>query len=499
MPNNGKQVLYMHNIFKSYGVLQVLKNVSLTLYAGEAMALMGENGAGKSTLVKVLAGLEKRDSGKIIYNDKEVVFSNAKESESVGIVVIHQELNLFDELSVLDNIFLNSEIMKADRLNIDFEAERKEALELFTKLKVNIDLDMSVKDLSIGQKQLIEIVKALRKDAKVLVMDEPTSALSDEEIDQIFKIINTLKRNGVAIVYISHRMQEIYTICESATILRDGELIGEFKLDNLTQNDMVKLMVGREINDPFPYLKANLGSEILRVENLVSDYVKDVSFTLNQGEVLGIGGLMGSGRTSLVHTLIGYVKANSGNIFLDNKKLNINHPSVAIKNKIIYISEDRKNDGLWLNFSIKQNISMPSLDKFINKFFTINDLQEKSSSDEFMSMTKVKALSNEVVVRTLSGGNQQKVAIARALLCDAKVLILDEPTRGIDIGARREIYNLINSFKDCGMAIILVSSDMQELIALSDRVMVMSDGNMRGILGFDEKSGENVIKLAVGI
>ena len=491
-------VLTMKNIHKSFGTLKVLKGVHLNLYAGEVMALMGENGAGKSTLIKILAGIEPYDQGELNLFGKPYKPADVHETESKGIVVIHQELNLFDELTVLDNVFFGNEIVK-NGINIDYKAQTAELLQLFANLKININPKSYVKDLSIGQKQLIEITKALRKNAKILVMDEPTSALSEDEIEHIFDTIRTLKAKGVAIVYISHRMQEIYNICDKITILRDGEFIGEYPLSELSEDELIKLMVGRDVTDPFPYLAVENQEELFAVKDLNSDFVNDVTFTLSKGEILGVGGLMGSGRTSLAHVLYGLSRVQSGTMTLDKNTITLSHPKDALGHQIIYISEDRKGDGLWLNFSIKENISMASLQMFTNKVGHLKNKKECDLAQYFMELTSVKATDLKVKVGTLSGGNQQKVAIARALLTGPKVLILDEPTRGIDIGARREIYTLINEFKAKGTAIILISSDMPELLALSDRVLVMSEGKMTGILNFDEKSPENVMKLAVNL
>ncbi|MGL4368020.1 MAG: sugar ABC transporter ATP-binding protein [Brevinemataceae bacterium] len=491
-----KYALTMRDIQKSFGNLQVLKNVQLNLYKGEIMALMGENGAGKSTMMKILTGIERLDHGTMSLFGEDYTPKNVQDSESKGVVIIHQELNLFDEMTVLDNIFLGNEIIK-NGVCIDYQAETKELLELFKTLSINFDLKQYIHELSIGQRQLVEIVKALRKKAEILIMDEPTSALSKDEIEHIFKILKLLKEKGVAIVYISHRMQEIYQICDRVTVLRDGEFIAEHSLQNLPEDELIKLMVGREISDPFPYLLIEPQEEYLTVENLENDYVKNINFSLRKGEILGIGGLMGAGRTSLAHILYGLQKYTSGTIKIADKPVSLKTPQDALNYQIVYISEDRKGDGLFINFPIRHNISMPSLHMMTNKLGHICKELEDKLGNTFKELTKVKANDLEVPVYTLSGGNQQKVAIAKALLTGPRVLILDEPTRGIDIGARREIYTLINEFKAKGTAIILISSDLPELLALSDKVLVMSEGKMTGLLNGEEKSPENVMKLAV--
>lgn len=491
-----QKALSMTGINKSFGSSHVLKNVSLNLYKGSVMALMGENGAGKSTLMKILSGIIYPESGNIELFAKSYVPQNPLKCEEDGIVIIHQELNLFEDMTVLDNIFIASE-KKKNALEIDYKEEIKVVYELFSRLDINISPKTYVRDLSVGEKQLVEIVKALRKNASILIMDEPTSALSLEEIENIFAVIKILKESGVSVVYISHRMQEIYSICDYITILRDGEFVGEWEIKDIPEEKLINAMVGRDITEPFPYVKSEKVTSCMEVKNLSNAFVRDVSFSLNYGEILGIGGLMGSGRTTLAHVLYGLQNSKSGEVFIDGKKVNIKHPNDALRNNIVYISEDRKIDGLFTDFSIMFNTTISSIKKFQNNLFTIKAREEIAETKKYMKTTNVKAESFSSLVSSLSGGNQQKVAIARALMINPSILILDEPTRGIDIGARREIYTLINELKIQGSAIILISSDMPELLALSDRVMVMSEGKMTGVLNFKEKTPENVMKLAI--
>ncbi|MGL5253598.1 MAG: sugar ABC transporter ATP-binding protein [Brevinema sp.] len=490
-----KPILRMENISKSFGTNKVLKSVCLNIYPGKIMALMGENGAGKSTLMKILAGIERADEGTMIFKDSPYAPKNTVESEKLGVIVIHQELNLFPDLTVMDNVFLGSEIVK--RASIDYKAQYTQLVKLLKLVGLDISPYDFIRDLSIGQQQLVEIVKALHKKAKILVMDEPTSALSKDEIEKIFTVIEMLKSQGTSIVYISHRMQEIFRICDHISVLRDGTFIGEYSASDLSEDELIQAMVGRSINDPFPYLKVDPRGDYLTVENLYGDYVKDVNFTLQKGEILGIGGLMGSGRTTLAHMLYGLAPIRNGSVLIKGKKISIKKPSEALAHSIVYVSEDRKGDGLFINFPIAYNTSISSMDILCNSIGHINQKQENSLVHDFCSLTSVKASSLNDNVGTLSGGNQQKVALARALLAGPMVLILDEPTRGIDIGARREIYSMINEFKRKGVAVILISSDMPELLSLSDRVLVMSEGKMKGILSFEEKSPENILKLIV--
>lgn len=485
----------MQDINKSFGTNKVLKNACLNLYEGRIMALMGENGAGKSTLIKILSGLEKADKGSLTLFDAPYAPQNIAHSEACGIAVIHQELNLFPHMNILDNVFLGSEM--GSPFAIDTTTQSQILVNLLEAVGLNLPPTAYIKDLSIGQQQLIEIVKALHKKAKILVMDEPTSALSKEEIDKIFSVIRMLKAQGTSIIYISHRMQEIFELCDDVTVLRDGEFIGEFSLDAITEDELIKHMVGRSIDDPFPYLKAPLRGEYLRVEKLCGDYVHDVSFSLQRGEILGVGGLMGSGRTSLMHMIYGLLPIRSGSIFIQGEKINIHNPAKALEHSLTYVSEDRKGDGLFISFPINYNTSIAALRIFSGPLGHLNARKEQEMVQNFCTLTAVKTASLRNTVGTLSGGNQQKVALARALLTGPMVLILDEPTRGIDIGARREIYTMINNFKKEGTAIILISSDMPELLSLSDRVLVMSEGKAKGVLNFEEKSPENVMKLII--
>ncbi|MGL4677703.1 MAG: sugar ABC transporter ATP-binding protein [Brevinema sp.] len=488
-------ILYMQNIDKSFGNNHVLKKVKLHIYRGRIMALMGENGAGKSTLIKILSGLEKAQNGCMFFENKEYIPKNIDHAESLGIVIIHQELNLFPDMTILDNVFLGTELGKP--LYIDDITQEKILKELMNTIGLDLSPKTYIRDLSVGQQQLIEIIKALHKKAKILVMDEPTSALSQEEIQKVFEVIRLLKNQGTSIVYISHRMQEIFEICDDVTILRDGEFIEEFDLKYINEQDLIQAMVGRNIDNPFPYEPAELRGDYLRVVNLSGDYVQNISFNLQRGEILGISGLMGAGRTSLMHMLYGLLPIHQGNIYIKDSKISINHPSDALAHSIIYVSEDRKGDGLFLDFSIAYNVGIASLDLFSGVLGHIDSSQEMALVRDFSQLTSVKNTSLLVPVSSLSGGNQQKVALSRALLTAPMVLILDEPTRGIDIGARREIYLMINQFKKEGTAIILISSDMPEVLGLSDRILVMSEGRSKGILDFDEKSPENIMKLIV--
>lgn len=490
-------ILQMNNIHKFFGTQCVLKDVSLNLYKGKVMGLMGENGAGKSTLMKILGGLEYATEGTIYLNKQEFHPKNSLDAETNGLVIIHQELNLFDEMSIMDNVFLGSEIL--NRFSIDYKKQYQIIVNLFNDLEITLDPYQTVKNLSIGQKQLVEITKALHKNAAILVMDEPTSALSEDEINKVFKIIRVLKSKGTSVVYISHRMQEVYQICDFVTILRDGQFIGEFPIEQISENQLIEYMVGRNIDDPFPYIQVDKGEELLLVENISNDFIKDISFSLHRGEILGVGGLMGAGRTYLAHVLYGLAPLEKGSIYIDGKKVSITHPNNALHLGVSYVSEDRKKDGLFINFSVLTNITLPSLHLFEHLLKYIQKQKEKLSAEKFAQLTKIKSSSIDATVGELSGGNQQKVALAKALLTNPQILILDEPTRGIDIGARREIYQLINEFKQKGTAIILISSDMPELLSLSDRVLVMSEGLGTGILEFHEKSPENVMKLAVNL
>lgn len=487
----------MKGINKSFGDNQVLKNAELELKDGEIHALMGENGAGKSTLMKILTGVYSKDSGEIFVDDKLVSYNNPQEAEKDGIVFIYQEINSLFDLSVMDNLFIAKEIKKMFGV-LDKKEMYKKSKKALEDLGVKIDPKEIIGNLSVGQQQMIEICKALMADAKVIIMDEPTAALTQSETKMLFKVIKKLKKQGVSIVYISHRMEEIFEICDSITVLRDGEYVGTDKISDINMNDVVKMMIGRELGDRFPKRKHKIGEIILEVNNLSKHgEFENVNFQLHKGEILGVSGLMGAGRTEIMSCIFGSNKKDSGEISINGKIIDINSPSKGIDSGIAFVTEDRKTEGLMLEKSIEENITIANLNLVSSKSLLsknkIHDLAEKSVSDFNIRSTGIKHICEK-----LSGGNQQKVVLAKWVMDKPDILILDEPTRGVDIGAKQEIYNIMNRLAEEDVGIIMVSSELPEILGMSDRVMVVREGEIKGILNIEEADQEKIMTLATG-
>ncbi|MDP0506460.1 MAG: ribose ABC transporter ATP-binding protein RbsA [Fusobacterium sp. JB019] len=491
-----KKILEMSGIIKNFPGVRALDNANLSIYEGKVMALLGENGAGKSTIMKIMTGIYKKDAGIIKYNGKKVEFNGPKESQNAGIAIIHQELNLIDNLSIAENIFLGRELTK--NFKIDWNIMFNEADIILKKLNLKYSSKELVGNLSIGEKQMVEIAKALSQNAKIIVMDEPTDALTDTETKSLFKVINELVAENKSIVYISHRLKEIFEICDFATIMRDGKFIDELIVKNTTEDIIIEKMIGRKLEDQFPRIDTKFGDISLKVENLNGEVTKDINFFVRKGEILGIAGLMGAGRTELAKTIYGCFKKTNGQIYIEGNKVEINSPQQALENKIAYVSEDRKGDGLIVGLSVKKNMSLSSLSKFENFYKKIEPNKEKKSVKNFISKFNIKTPTMDQLIKNLSGGNQQKVAIGKALMTNPKILILDEPTRGVDVGAKKEIYNLINEFKKQGMSIIIISSEMPEILGLSDRIMVMYNKTITGIFNKNEATQEKIMKCAIG-
>lgn len=487
----------MKGINKAFGSNQVLKDAGFVLEDGEVHALMGENGAGKSTLMKILTGVYTGDAGTVIVDGKEVIYKSPQEAEKAGIVFIYQELNVLFDLTVEENLFMGKEITKGFGI-CDKKAMRKKAQEAMDKMGVKIPINAVMSDLSVGQQQMVEICKALMVDAKVLIMDEPTAALTQSETEGLFKLIKSLRKKGVSIVYISHRMEEIFELCDRITILRDGTYVGTEKIKDINMDDIVRMMIGREIGERFPARDAKIGKEMLRVEGLTKGKTfKDVNFSVKAGEVLGVSGLMGAGRTEIMHAIFGNLPFESGKIFIEGKEVTIKNAREAINAGIGFITEDRKTEGLLLEKSISENIALANLgkisDKSVVKKSKVDELVKKGI-DEF----HIKCFGPDHECNNLSGGNQQKVVFAKWVYTDPKILILDEPTRGVDIGAKKEIYSVINDLAAKGVAIILVSSELPEVLGMSDRIMVVHEGKITGIIDAKEADQEKVMTLATG-
>lgn len=487
----------MRGIDKSFGGNAVLKNAGFLLDDGEVHALMGENGAGKSTLMKILTGVYTKDAGQVIVDGKEVCYNNPQEAEKAGIVFIHQELNVLFDLTVEENMFLGKEIKKVFGI-CDRKAMRKRVQEILDMLGVDIDPTQRMDELSIGQQQMIEIAKALMIDAKVLIMDEPTAALTQSETEVLFKVVNSLRQKGVSIVYISHRMEEIFELCDRITILRDGTYIDTKRIADIDMNDIVKMMIGREIGERYPVRNSKIGDVAFEVKNLnCPGAFENVSFEVRAGEVLGVSGLMGAGRTEIMQAIFGNMPNVTGQLFLDGKEIKNKNPQQAIQNGIGFITEDRKVEGLMLEESIMKNISLANLGRISNGG-VINKKKEQELVNKGIEELRIRCFGPQHECNNLSGGNQQKVIFAKWIYTNPKVLILDEPTRGVDIGAKKEIYNIINELAAKGVAIIMVSSELPEVLGMSDRVMVVREGEVRGILNKEEANQESIMTLATG-
>ena len=490
-------ILEMKGIVKSFGPVKALKGVDFDLRTGEVHALMGENGAGKSTLMKVLTGIYGANEGTIHYNGKQVEYSKPKEAMDDGIVIVHQELNMMNHLTVAQNIFIGREEINQG-LFINDNAGNKKAKELFKLLKLDINPQEKVGNLTVGKQQMVEIAKALSMDAKIIVFDEPTAALTESEINELFAIIDDLRAKGVGIIYISHRMDEIARITDRVTVMRDGEYVGTVNTKETTKDEIIAMMVGRTIyEDPKAVSSVPEGAPVvLEVEHLNSgSHVKDVSFVLHKGEILGFSGLMGAGRTEVARLLFGADKKDSGAIKINGKEVDIKNPQDAIREGIGYLSEDRKRYGCIVDMTIANNTVMTNLDKYIKGGF-IDDGEIIKVSDEFVKQLRTKTPSSKQLVRNLSGGNQQKVVIAKWLEQNSDILIFDEPTRGIDVGAKSEIYSLMNELVAQGKSIIMISSELTEILRMSDRIVVMCEGRKTGELDISQATQERILALA---
>ncbi|WP_099157436.1 sugar ABC transporter ATP-binding protein [Virgibacillus ndiopensis] len=489
----------MINIDKSFSGNQVLKGVNFEINSGEIHALMGENGAGKSTLIKVLTGIHARDNGIIKVKGKKVDFSNPKQAEQDGIIVIHQELNIIPHLTVAENMFLGKELTygKTGILNTK-EMKKQTETSLQDLGATNIQPEDTAGDLSVGKQQMIEIARALATNAELIIMDEPTAALTAREIESLFNVVESLRKKGVSIIYISHRMEEIFQICDRITVLRDGQYISTEFIRETSFEAIVKMMVGRELGERFPARTSIIGDVVFEVDNLDRRGVfENISFNVRKGEILGVAGLMGAGRTEIMEAIFGFEKKNNGTVKLDGKALTINHPSDAIKAGIGFITEDRKAKGLVLNASIRENISLTNM-KAVSNNGVISASKENKLISDLIKRLQVKTTGIEQEIKHLSGGNQQKVVIAKWLGIKPKLLILDEPTRGVDVGAKKEIYTIMNELTEKGVAIIMISSELPEVLGVSDRIMVIHEGKITRTLDREVADQEKIMRAATG-
>lgn len=488
-------IVEIEHVSKSFPGVLALNNVSFNLRSGEVLALLGENGAGKSTLMKILSGVYTKDSGTIRVFGQIIEDLNTKKAQELGIAIIHQELNMCAHLTVAQNIFLGQEITEYGMIS-----DRKmnaEAKKILSSLNIDIDPEMVVGDLAVSKQQMVEIAKALSTNAKVLIMDEPTSALTSKEIEDLFIIINKLKQEGCGIVYISHRLEELENIVDRVTILRDGEFIKSMSFHETSLGEIISCMVGRDIKEKFPRVTCTRGERILEVKQLnAGRMVRNINFELFAGEIVGIAGLMGAGRTEMTRAIFGVDSKDSGEIILDGKVVRIEKPMDAIKCGIVLVPEDRKKDGLCTKLSIRDNIALPNLDILCNKVGIVSNKKEKTMTEKAVIDLKIKLPNIEVNAGSLSGGNQQKVVVGKWLRRKSRVVIFDEPTRGIDVAAKVEIYNLMNELKKQGIGVLFVSSEMPEVMGISDRIIVMCDGKITGELNTDEATQDMILQYA---
>lgn len=492
----GEVILTMEGIDKSFPGVHALDHVKLEVKKSEVHALMGENGAGKSTLMKVLTGIYSKDEGTITYEGKEVEFTNPREAQKEGIIIVHQELNMMNHLTVAQNIFIGREPKKHNL--IDDAKMNEDARELFERLHIDIDPTENMGKLTVGKQQMCEIAKAISHEAKVIIFDEPSAALTEAEIEELFKIIRDLRDKGMGIVYISHRMDEIKVITDRVTVMRDGGYVGTLITEECTKDDIINMMVGRVIYEN-PKTKSAVAKDapvVLKVENLnAGKLVRDINFELRKGEILGFSGLMGAGRTETARALFGADTKESGDIYVNGIKVDIKNPQDAVMHGIGYLSEDRKRYGIVVDKTVAENSTMATLDDYMKGPF-INKRKEKKIAQDYVDSLKTKTPGVDQLVVNLSGGNQQKVVIAKWLVRNCDILIFDEPTRGIDVGAKSEIYHLMNELVAEGKSIIMISSEMTEVLRMSDRIIVMCEGKQTGEINIEEATQERIMRAA---
>lgn len=490
------KILELEHISKFYPGVVALDDVSLSVEAGQVHALMGENGAGKSTMIKVISGAIKPEKGNIVIAGERFHSLTPALSKEKGIGVIYQEFNLVPTMSVLENIFLGEKI--GNKIMPDFDEMRRKALEIFHEFGVDIDVNAMVSELTPGKQQLVEIAKTLTRNVKLIIMDEPSASISVADVQTLFRIIEQLRRKGVTIIYISHRMEEVFEIADVVSVMRDGKYVGMKAMKDVSRKDLITMMVGRELNESYPVRTKKIGECVLEVENLSGNGDRDISFSLRKGEILGIAGLVGAGRTELAKLIYGAAKLEQGKIRIRGKDVHIKSPHDAIAAGIGYIPEDRKNEGAFLEFPIDWNISIMSLPR-LSKGMVVTVQKIDELANEFQKKLGIKAPTMKQYVKNLSGGNQQKVVVAKTLATNSSIIIFDEPTRGIDVGAKQEIYQLMNTLITQGISIIMISSEMEELIGMSDRIIVMHEGTVQGELQRDEFTQNKILEYASGL
>ena len=491
-------LLDMRGITKAFPGVRALDDVGFSVKAGEIVGLLGENGAGKSTLMKILAGVYRADAGEIQLDGRRVAFGTIHEAQAAGVTLIFQELNNCTNMTALENLFLGHEIRRGAALFLDYRAMRARARELFEYLEIHVDLEAEVSQLSTAVQQMIEIAKALLTNVKLLVMDEPTSSLTAKETARLFKVVRELKARGTSIVFISHKLTEVFEITDRIVVLRDGKNAGELDTRTTSMDQLIAAMVGRALGSFAAREPGRPGAEVLRVEGLTGPpHVKDVSFSLARGEILGLAGLIGAGRTETARMLIGAGRRTRGRIFLDGKEVHIGSPNEAVAHGIAYVPEDRKVQALVLQMTVRENLTLPIHRMVARLRMFLSRRKEEVVTDEYIDALRIKVSSREQVINNLSGGNQQKVVIAKWLATQPKILVLDEPTRGIDVAAKAEVHRIVSELAGRGVGILLISSELPEILALSDRVLVMHEGRVRKVLPRAEATQESIMSAAL--
>lgn len=488
-------VLELKGITKIFPGVKALNNVRFQLKKGEVHALMGENGAGKSTFIKVITGVHKAEEGEIFLDGKKVDFRGPRDAQAAGIAAVYQHPTSYPELSVSENIFMGHEIIKNGM--IQWKKMNEEATALLSQLNADFKSTDEMGTLSVAQQQMVEIAKALSTNARIIILDEPTAALTKNESEELYRIVDKLRDDGVSIIFISHRFEDMYRLANRVTVFRDSEYIGTYDVDGITNADLIKAMVGREIKDLFPKPEVKIGQEILRVEGLSRlGYFRNISFKVHAGEIVGLTGLVGAGRTEVAESICGITRPDEGTVYLEGKSIHVRQPSEAMKRGIILLPEDRQKEGLIMNWGLGRNVTLPTMGKYAKSGFN-DEKKEREISKQLLEEVDTKAVTIFDPASSLSGGNQQKVVVAKALGQEMKVVIMDEPTKGVDVGAKAEIYQIMGDLAKQGYAIILISSEMPEILGMSDRIIVMCNGKVTGELNRNEATQEGILELAM--
>lgn len=488
-------VLELKGITKIFPGVKALDNVHFQLKKGEVHALMGENGAGKSTFIKVITGVHKAEEGEMFLDGNRVSFRGPRDAQAAGIAAVYQHPTSYPDLTVAENIFMGHEIIKSGM--IQWKKMNEEAAKLLSQLDADFKPTDEMGALSVAQQQMVEIAKALSTNAQIIILDEPTASLTNSESEKLYRIVDKLREDGVSIIFISHRFEDMYRLATRVTVLRDSKYIGTYDVNEITNADLIKAMVGREISDLFPKPEVQLGPEVLRVEGLSRvGYFKDVSFSVRAGEIVGLTGLVGAGRTEVVESICGITRSDEGKVFLEGKAVHIKQPSDAMKLGIILLPEDRQKDGLIMNWGLGRNVTLPTMGKYAKKGFN-DEKKERELAKKLLEDVDTKAVTIFDPASSLSGGNQQKVVVAKALGQKMKVVIMDEPTKGVDVGAKAEIYQIMGDLAKQGYAIVLISSEMPEILGMSDRIVAMCNGKVTGELNRDEATQEGILELSM--